>query len=339
MASGDIMDVLVPNKWSVPQEGWDFTGVFDWWPNPLRKNAELTGGFAGHGMIWEDAWPLWQAAVFALVWFLARTLSKKVIFPPMARVLGVKGKKKQAKFSYNMWLLLFYGSSSLFGWFYVLPGEPYFTFPVDKHSGATMWTNHPFPIAEKIHWYYVYQLGFYIAELYAIFVEPKRSDFIEYVIHHIVTIVLIGVSYIAHEHRVGAMIIFIHDVPDVILCFTKLFLYTGLDNLSSATFALFAATFGYLRLYCFPLITYTIFCLAPQFHPATTAYWFLAVLLGVVLQSLQIFWFAMIMKIILGIVIRFGKHDGADPRSDDDDDEEEGQSKKGAAKKGGKKHK
>ena len=338
MAAVDIMDVLVPNKWSVPQEGWDFMAVADWWPNPLRKNAELTGGFAGDGIIWDDVFPLWQGVAFALVWFLARSISKGVIFPPIASALGVTGKKKKAKFSYNMWLLLFYGSSSLFGYFYVLPGEPYFNFPVDKNTGATMWMNHPAPIPAKIHWYYVYQLGFYFAELYAIFVEPKRSDFVEYVIHHIVTIVLIAVSYVAHEHRVGAMIIFIHDVPDVILCFTKLFLYTGLDNASSATFVLFTATFAFLRLYCFPLITYTIFCLAPQFHPATTAFWFLAVLLGVVLQSLQVFWFAMIMKIILRLVIKFGKHDGADPRSDDDDDDDDQAAKKGA-KKGGKKHK
>lgn len=319
MQAFDVMNVPVPNHWKVSQEGHDFMPLLDWFPNPIRRNAELTGGFAGHGLLWEEIPQLWPAVAFALLWFAARAVSKAYVFPPLARAWGVRGAKKQQKFSYNMWLLTFYASSVAFGWFYGLAGEPYFAFPVDKDSGATMWNYHPAPIKPQTHWYYLYQLGFYIAELYAIFVEARRSDFLEYVLHHIVTIVLIAVSYVAHEQRVGALIIFIHDVPDVFLCVTKLFLYTGFDNVSSVFFVAFAAVFAFLRLYCFPMITYTIFNLAPQFHPASYAYWFLAVLLGVVLQGLQVFWFAMILRLIIMIIVRRGDHDG-DPRSDEESD-------------------
>jgi acyl-CoA-dependent ceramide synthase len=318
----DVMNVRISPSSVGQQEGFDYmpncmTNFF--FPNPLRSHAELSGGFAGSGLYWENLPLLWPTLVFAVIWFCARWLSKTYVFPPLASLLGIKGKKKQDKFCYNLWLLVFYGSSSLYGWFVVLPGEKYFAFPVDKDSGLALMNHHPWPIQDKVHWQYVYQLGFYFAELYAIFVEPKRSDFLEYLFHHLVTILLVGGSYLANHHRVGAIIFFMHDVPDVFLCISKTLIYIGFQNLAGATFVLFGAVFFYLRIYCFPLMSYAIFCLIPQSLPATYMYWVNAISLGIALQGLQVFWFVMIVKLFLTAIVFRGSHQ--DPRSDDDDDE------------------
>jgi hypothetical protein len=326
MAKPDIMSVRIPNHWHGKQEGFNFTGLLDWFPNPARYNAELQGGFSGSGLHWDNAPQLWHAAVFAVMWILVRWVSKQHIFPPIAKACGIRGRKKTQKFCYHMWLLTFYVGSSVFGYFFVLPGEPFFVFPVDNVSGVTLWNYHPVPITPKFHWYYMYQLGFYFAELYAIFVETRRSDFMEYVLHHIVTIALIGVSYLAHEHRVGAMVILIHDLPDVALCLCKAFNYAGFELTSTVLFAGFAATFAFCRLYCLPCLTHSLFCLSPHFHPSSYGFWFLGFLLGFVLQGLQVFWFAMIVRLIFTIIGKKGANSG-DPRSGEDSEEDKGKGK------------
>jgi hypothetical protein len=314
----DVMDVWRPNAAFGPQEGWDYMeNCWSMFPNPARRNAELAGGFSGSGIFWEQVPLMWPSVCFALLWFVVRYTAKQRI-PLIAQYLGIKDAKTKDKFSYNLWLLMFYSSSALFGAFYVLPGEPYFKFPLDRVSGASLQNYHPQPTPARMYWYYMYQLGFYFAELYAIFVEPRRSDFVEYVLHHVVTIMLITVSFVTLEHRTGSLIIFIHDLPDVVLCASKMFHYTNRVNISSALFVLFAIVFFYLRIYCLPIVLYTLFCLNPQFHPANYLFWAEALTLGSALQTLQIFWFFMIIKVFVGIALRGNE---GDPRESDADEE------------------
>ena len=51
--------------------------------------------------------------------------------------------------------------------------------------------------------YYLGELGFYVSLLLTMFADAKRSDFTIHLIHHIITIILISVSWLTHYFRIG----------------------------------------------------------------------------------------------------------------------------------------
>lgn len=58
----------------------------------------------------------------------------------------------------------------------------------------------------------------------------KRKDFKIMLIHHAVTIALIVLSYAYRYHRLGLMVLFCHDVNDILLEFTKCNVYLRRRN-------------------------------------------------------------------------------------------------------------
>lgn len=61
-------------------------------------------------------------------------------------------------------------------------------------------------------------LGFHCAVLFKmIFIAEKRNDFIEMVLHDIITIYLYGGCYLVNVWEIGATIALIHDCSDIVL--------------------------------------------------------------------------------------------------------------------------
>ena len=66
--------------------------------------------------------------------------------------------------------------------------------------------------------------------------DEKRKDFLVMLIHHILTLTLIIVSYATRYHKVGILVIFVHDVTDILLELTKCHVY--LKNRNKKYYAL-----------------------------------------------------------------------------------------------------
>ena len=73
--------------------------------------------------------------------------------------------------------------------------------------------------------YYQIELGCYIHQL--LWTEASRSDALEMVLHHLITICLLVLSYLTNFTRVGASILFIHDLADIFLETAKVLNYTS----------------------------------------------------------------------------------------------------------------
>jgi hypothetical protein len=259
-----------------------------------------------------------MAIPYAVAWLVLRRLFKAGLPPLLARVAGIKSRKKAAKISYQGWLLFYYATSSLLGaWGY--HDEPWFQFPVGKKACFGMFSNYPPDkyVTPFMEWSYQFQLGFYFAELYAIFSEPRRSDFGEYVIHHLTTIALISLSGLAHFTRTGCYIFFIHDVPDVFLCAAKIFNYLKKELIANALFGIFVATFFFNRLICLPSVSYCIYCEQSEYGTVNLTLQFMTFLLAFLLQGLHIFWFILIMRMIVRLAVGVRE----DVRSDEDEDD------------------
>lgn len=151
----------------------------------------------------------------------------------------------------------------------------------------------------KFRIYYICEICFYLNELITISVEPKRKDFAQLVLHHIVTLFLLYLSFSKEFIKYGMVILLLHDVSHPMLEFSKVENYLGCETTAEAGFFVFMTMFVVTRLLIFPryLIWTSISDLTRNGLKAK------GVAIAVLLLSLQvmhIIW----SKYILGILMR-----------------------------------
>ena len=94
---------------------------------------------------------------------------------------------------------------------------------------------------------YILKLSYHVYELlYTMGFQRDRRDFPEYILHHTLTLVLVLFSYIINFLPIGAVIMLVHDFPDV---FISLFKITS-DIISSKYQNILAGIMFPLWLYC-----------------------------------------------------------------------------------------
>lgn len=303
--------------WSVdanPETDYAPLNFFEvWTPTPFHKNVEIVG-YGGLGIYLPNLYLLWPSIVFALAFYLLRRMFKKIPVPKSFKL----SKKESQKFMYQAWLLTFYTLSSAYG-LSVMWGKPWCSFPLGPSQRMHQLLNHPQIDTQKDYqYYYSYSIGFFLAELVAIFVEARRSDFREYLIHHTVTLYLLIFSFLGFEHVPGGYVILIHDLSDIFLCLSKMLHYLRTKEIIINTaFGAFVVSFAFFRLYCLPSITVQFFTLLPKLQSASVNFWLMIAFLQI-LQGLQVFWFVLIIRMIYRLAT--GVH--GDVRSDNEDDED-----------------
>lgn len=114
-----------------------------------------------------------------------------------------------------------------------------------------------------IYWIYAIELGYYFHSLYTtIAVDLRRKDTPVMMIHHLLTILLMTISFATRTHKTGLLVLFLHDGCDIFLEGTKLIkyfkvqngkVYHQLETFISAGFVCFLASWIVNRLYWFPL--------------------------------------------------------------------------------------
>ena len=70
---------------------------------------------------------------------------------------------------------------------------------------------------------FVTSVGFFLEDTIELLVRKKNKDFIEMLLHHLVTCVLIYFSHIANFGAVGAMIVYLHYIADIFVAGAKCF--------------------------------------------------------------------------------------------------------------------
>ncbi|CAJ1032907.1 Sphingosine N-acyltransferase, putative [Leishmania guyanensis] len=323
---------------------------------------------------------LLPALLPAVYWFLAIMLIRYLCCEPFARFgiymgvvtensachrrriaagrrgiasLSPRNQKKIIKFQNQMWLSIFYFVSSCFG-YYIQRDQLWFKLPLDNEASLHILLPHPYNPSQELLTYYHYGLAFYSAELCSLFLlerHVKRSDFLEYVVHHVITVLLIFFSHVGLEHRFGAYVLFIHDTSDVMLSVSKSLHYMSQEDTArqerynkrqaekksgkiyqksifyryiitdlsvNFCFIVFMSLFFFFRLYCLPFTTKASIRMAKLRH-GNFNMWMLVFLLNVPLQGLHVYWSVLIISMLLSLV-KGGKR--KDIRSDDEEDPE-----------------
>lgn len=266
----------------------------------------------------------------ALTLLVIRFSAESVIFRPAARYLcreriQVDGDHKLRskppkpnlvrKVSEGMWRFSFYSFASIFGWFFVLWDKPYL-----KDTMHTLYNYPHHPVKSEEWWYYNIELGFYLSLVITQIADTKRKDFWQMFVHHIVTVVLLVLSWACNFHRIGALVLAIHDVADVPMEGAKLAKYCKKQRLADLLFGIFTFVWIYTRCYLLPtrVIYYTSYkaLTVIKFFPAY--YIFNGLLM--LLQILHFAWTWLIIRIVFYALQNNGMRD---LRSDSEEDHHE----------------
>ncbi|XP_065053147.1 ceramide synthase 6-like isoform X2 [Rhopilema esculentum] len=213
----------------------------------------------------------------------------------------------------SCWRFLFYISAFLYG-FGVLIRKDWF-FNSDEWFIGYLTDQ---SLESDIRWYYIIELAFYVSLLSSVLVDNKRKDFWEMTIHHFITILLIGGSYVIGHFRIGSVIIVVHDSSDYWLESAKVANYAKMQRTCDGLFVGFALTFFLSRWVVYPFwVLYSFTKTWYIIGPFQSYYWF-AFLLGL-LQILHILWGFHVARVVYTFTVS-GKVE-RDVRSEDEDED------------------
>ncbi|SMR50407.1 unnamed protein product [Zymoseptoria tritici ST99CH_3D1] len=293
-----------------------------------------------------------------VVYFTAfRALMLDYVLTPLAAACGIGRKKGRVRFAEQSYMLLYY----IVIWFWGLALFVKDT-PTDVDSVESllisMWRDFPrLLLTPGMKLYYLSQLAFWVQQVVVIHLEERRKDHYQMLTHHFVTVGLMMGSYGYRQWRVGNAILVCMDIVDLIFPAAKILRYLGLQAACDAMFGLFVVTWFVARHVFYLGICWSIYAhvnsaampygvystitgrilstdggdkvlehlLQPILNPqaktisfnANIRWSFLGLLLG--LQCITLVWLMMIIR----VVIRVLRGQGADDTRSDDEDEGE----------------
>lgn len=171
---------------------------------------------------------------------------------------------------------------------------------------------------------YVIQFGMWVyAAISHKFFEPHRKDYIIMYFHHLITLLLLALSYYAGWQEMGLLVLLVHDSSDIMIDLLKIFNYMSLDGYSNyfiveQTFILNLLYWLWSRLYIFPLriiqstFPYDFIIPGPVFikFPLFSLCNYCRILL-VFLFCLHCWWFFLILRIGFRMICAESGHSAA----------------------------
>ncbi len=159
--------------------------------------------------------------------------------------------------------------------------------------------------------FYVLQLAIWMWTALSCFIlEERRKDYVEMMVHHVVTIALVATSLQYNNLSTGVLVLLVHDGSDVVLDLMKMANYLKLEGLRNgfAVELLFIVntyvSWPYLRLYYFPLVIakqgwwadYPAKCTVTANHTAIATGF-------AVLACLHLFWFGLLQRLAIKVLV------------------------------------
>ncbi|KXZ42818.1 hypothetical protein GPECTOR_116g350 [Gonium pectorale] len=252
--------------------------------------------------------------VFALLLPLIRTVLRVYIFQPwgMRVLFGGDPKRTDTPFDANKlrkwnescWKMTVYIVFTTLA-FVVCWGEVWFTDSRYWWLGCTHFPPCNLPVSRGVLLFYCAETGFYLQAIHFLAVyEERRKDWMESMIHHVVTSGLLFYSYSVNFTRVGVVIILIHDVSDIFLEMAKLARYADRDDIGTPAFLVFFVSWVLCRVVIFPafVLRSTLFepvvLVAAYLGIEPRPHWEIFNGLLLVLFVLNVYWTYMIAMVI-----------------------------------------
>jgi len=177
----------------------------------------------------------------------------------------VKRILKTQKAAENLFGTIYFTCITALG-FYVLRKTDYLPWMLGGKAENDMnnvWVNFPVvddrEYAEELKIYFLVSYGYHLSSLFDLIKtnrEAQRSDFIEMLLHHLLTCLLILLAYMSNVINFGSLILFIHDWADIPCSIVKIAIELEFEKpiWISAMANLFV--WAWSRLFVFPQVIY-----------------------------------------------------------------------------------
>lgn len=268
--------------------------------------------------------------IFYTVFFtFTREFVMQRLIRPVGIWFGINKKGKIARFMEQSYTAVYYTFFGPYG-LYVMYHTPIWYF-----NTRAFWEDYPhLTHTADFKAYYLLQGAFWAQQAIVLILqlEKPRKDFKELVLHHIVTLALIGCSYRFHFTWIGLAVYITHDVSDFFLATSKTFNYIDVSFIGPY-FVLFAASWIYCRHYINLVILKSVLTEMRTVGPWSSgeidwdaglfkgplAQKVTFILLGS-LQAVNLFWLYLIFKIARRYAWPGAGEKLEDVRSEDEDD-------------------
>ncbi|XP_054707136.1 ceramide synthase 1-like [Uloborus diversus] len=243
--------------------------------------------------------------LLSIAWTILRQFCTEWIFKPLSHYYALT-PTNQRKMPESAWKFVYYLCAWSYSFYIVILSGNYEFF----QKPSTVWSDWNLNKSPSMDIYFMYmaQCGFYLHSLYAtLFLDTWRKDSFVMMIHHVLTLSLISISYSLRYHNIGALVLLLHDICDILLEFTKLNVYFKTQGnvlkkkhemMANVSFFCFTITWFVTRLYWYPLrVLFAATSDVQRMNLVLPCALLMNTLLWI-LQILNIYWFLFIVQFL-----------------------------------------
>lgn len=150
--------------------------------------------------------------------------------------------------------------------------------------------------------YFMLQLGYHLHSLIVHVSGKIRNDFMEMLLHHSITVMLVSLAYLMNYLPMSLLILYSHDISDAFVSYTRFLVDTNYKKLTTVTYICLLVSWFYTRLIIFPFDLIRISCYTNPMMHEMYGIGILGAMVHV-LVILHIYWFVLLIKMGL----RFAK--------------------------------
>ncbi|ESK96073.1 hypothetical protein Moror_7418 [Moniliophthora roreri MCA 2997] len=249
---------------------------------------------------------------------------------PLAKRFGIRKETKLDRFGEQGYAVVYFLIMGAWG-YRIMKQLPTFWYRTEY-----FWIDYPhWDMKPELKRYYLMQMSYWVQQLLVLVLglEKPRKDYSELVAHHLVTIWLVGWSYLINLTVIGNAVYMSMDIPDTVLAFSKLLNYMRREKMKIVSFAIFTVVWTYFRHILNFYILWSVwyeYDLIPEtskrwmWEEGTYLVWWMKYQVFIpllLLQLLNLFWYYLIMRILARALVSASEVD--DSRSDDEGDGED----------------
>jgi len=206
----------------------------------------------------------WIGVVTALLISLFRRVVIKIFNPIFmnvmkAKYIGQDREERAFKSSSNLFKLIYYSLTVGIG-YYIIKDLDCFP-PMMGGNGSLEKVFSDWPNWKKPNYFDIFYIacsGYHLETMVWHVLGERLSDYVEMLLHHVVTLNLIFFSYMSGFTKIGVLILWLHNWSDIFASGARATAY--LWEVFPATFYLCLLTsWYYFRIFCFSFIIYEVY--------------------------------------------------------------------------------
>ena len=143
--------------------------------------------------------------------------------------------------------------------------------------------------------YFMLQLGYHFHSLIIHVTGKIRNDFMEMLLHHTITVMLVSLAYLMNYLPMSLLILYSHDISDAFVSYARFLVDTDMKKLTMVVSVCLIVSWFYTRLVIFPFELIRISCYTNPMMHEMYGIGILGAMVHV-LVVLHIYWFILLLK-------------------------------------------